>query len=365
MLRVTFVVPTLDRSGAEKQLTMLAVAGHRTAFDADVICLDRAGPFAADLAAAGIPVQCVEKRSRFDPFAIRRLRTMLAKRSPDVVHSWLFASLGYVWLSGWRRPWVHSLRCVDSWMSRSQRWQFRLFRSGPTAYTANSRAVADWYAGQGLQTQTIPNAITCPSPDSAPGTAFRRELGISDTEKLVVSVGRLAPQKRLDDLVWAFQLLRQTDPRSFLAIVGDGPLLGELRQRTVDLECAERVRFVGHRDQTGPVFAAADAFWLGSDFEGQSNSLMEAMAAGVPVVATSIPPNRELVTHGESGFLVDVGDSAGFAQFTAKLFGDDEVSRRLADAARNRMATSHPVGDMVDAYRELYRRVAASSTGSA
>ena len=369
--RVLFLIPTLDRSGAEKQLTLLATAGHEAAFDAHVACLDRGGPLVRDLKAAGVPVTLIGKRGKFDWNARGRLRALIDEWRPDVVHSWLFAALGYSWLAARSLPRVHSLRCVDSWMGRWQRLQVRLFARGTRRFLANSEAVATWYREFELPAPivVIPNGL--PAEQSVPGDAVeqvRRELALPPAAKLVVIVGRLAKQKRLRDLLWAFQLLRQTDERAWLAVIGDGPLRDDVRLYAKEVECAERVRFVGHRDDVPAFLAAADVFWQGSDFEGQSNSVMEAMAAEVPVVVSSIPPNRELVEHGRSGYLVDVGDAAGFAQFTAKLLADDRLAASLATEAKRTIVSEHQLDAIVKRHAEVYRDVcdiAATSAGVA
>lgn len=100
-----------------------------------------------------------------------------------------------------------------------------------------------------------------------------------------------------------------------------------------------------------------DLFWIASDFEGQSNSIMEAMAAGLPVIATDIPPNRELVVDGETGFLVRVGDRAGFQQFADRILADPELARRLGDAGRERMRQNFSIDKMVATHARLYREV--------
>ncbi|MGH7127929.1 MAG: glycosyltransferase, partial [Planctomycetaceae bacterium] len=97
--------------------------------------------------------------------------------------------------------------------------------------------------------------------------------------------------------------------------------------------------------------------WLASDFEGLSNSVMEAMALGIPVVASDIPPNRELVGDGRTGFIVKVGDSVGFAQFSDRILADPALADRLGRAARERMRSEFSIEKMVQAHAALYRQV--------
>jgi glycosyltransferase involved in cell wall biosynthesis len=96
-----------------------------------------------------------------------------------------------------------------------------------------------------------------------------------------------------------------------------------------------------------------DVFWLASSFEGMSNSLMEAMACGLPVIASDIPPDRELIRHGEHGFLVNVGDGVGYAQYTTKLWREPELRQTIASAAKMRMQSEFSVERKVAAHVEL------------
>ena len=147
----------------------------------------------------------------------------------------------------------------------------------------------------------IPNAVEIPE-----ATADRdQELAKFDIpagSHVVGFAGRLAPQKRVKDVVWAMQLLKQLRDRVYLMLIGDGPERGNLVDLARHMSCDHLVRFVGHRDDVARLIGLFNVFWLASDFEGMSNSIMEAMAAGVPVVATDIPPNRELWRTGKRDF---------------------------------------------------------------
>ena len=162
---------------------------------------------------------------------------------------------------------------------------------------------------------------------------------------------------RVEDLIWGTELLHQIDERAHLVLVGDGPERPDLEAFAARTRLEDRVHFLGHRDDVGQLWPLFDVFWLASDFEGQSNSLMEAMAAGVPAVVSDIPPNRELVVDGETGFLVKPRDTAGFSQFADRIIADEELARRMGDASRQRMREHFSIEQMVEAHAELYRDV--------
>lgn len=363
-MRIALVIPTLDRSGAEKQLTLLASHLPRDEFDVHVVALTRSGPYAEQLSVAGVPVSVIGKRLKFDPLTAWRLRQSLQRLQPDVVHSWLFAANAYCRLVTSRRAGhprlVVSERCVDVWKAG---WQLTLDRrliSRTDRLIGNSQAVAKFYADLGYPAErlcVIPNAVTAPPASILTGPELRRQLGFPEDARIVAYVGRLAEQKRVSDLIWACQLLRQADPRARLILLGDGPEREQLLHYAQSVEVRDYVRFLGHRDDASSLLHLVDVFWLASDFEGMSNSLMEAMACGKPVVASDIPANRELITHGREGYLVDVGDAVGFAQYTRKLLDDPALAASLGQAGCERMLSSHSVATMVSAHAAVYRQL--------
>jgi glycosyltransferase involved in cell wall biosynthesis len=363
MIKLLLLIPTLDRSGAEKQLTLLAARLPKTEFDVRVAALTRGGPYKDVLERHGIACSVLGKRFKFDPFALGRLRKLVRDEHPDVLHSWLFAANAYARLVAGKRDRprvVVSERCVDSWKSGWQLWLDRRQIRRTHRLVANSNSVAEFYRGQGFPSEritVIPNGVELPEFTEEDRLAVLRELDIPEDSRVVGYVGRLARQKRVRDLVWAMQLLRQLRDRIHLLIVGDGPERKNVEAFAKHVGCDHLIRFAGHRDDAGRMFAAIDVFWLASDFEGMSNSLMEAMAAGIPSVVTDIPPNRELLEDGKQGFVVKPGDSVGFAQFADRLLGDPQLRRRQGEAARQRMRGEFSVEKMVDSYARLYREI--------
>jgi glycosyltransferase involved in cell wall biosynthesis len=362
VITLELLIPTLVQSGAEKQLVLLATGLPRAEFDVRVTCLTSGGPYEETLRAANIPVTILGKRFQFDPLAFLRLRKHLRARQPDILHTWLFAANSYGRVAvprGASTRVVVSERCVDSWKS----WQLGVDRRlvGRTdCLVGNSKSVVDFYRPLGYpdsKLRVIPNGVETPPRPKQSREVFRQELGIPPDAFVVMAVGRLAAQKRVADLIWSMQLLRQADSRAHLVIIGDGPLRASLEKYTREVEVTSHVRFLGHRPEAASLLHHADLVWLGSEFEGMSNSLMEAMACGRPIVATAIPPNQELIQHSVHGFLVNVGDSAGFAQYSLKLMHEPELAARLGAAAKQRVETELSVGCMVERHIALYREI--------
>lgn len=372
MTRVLFLIPTLDQSGAEKQLTLLATGltqgNFQNEFQVEVACLTRGGPYQARLEAAGIPVTVLGKRFRFDPFALRRLKKLICENQPDILHTWLFAANAYGRLAAGQEEVpgpkvVVSERCVDSWKANWQLWLDRRQIPRTTRLIGNSRAVIDFYRGLGVPDEklmVIRNGIEIPER-AADGqfAGLRKELGIGQSSKILCFAGRLAPQKRLKDLLWSFELVCSHDLDVHFVIAGDGPQRSELEHFARQIRVADRVTFAGHRDDAASILAMCDIFWLASDFEGQSNSLMEAMAAARPVIVSDIAANLELVSHENTGLAVPVTNRAAFAKAAVRLLAEPDLAAQLGEAARERMASEFSIDRMVNAHAEVYRETAA------
>ncbi|WP_437187127.1 glycosyltransferase [Planctomicrobium sp. SH668] len=360
MTKLLIVIPTLDQSGAEKQFAMLACQLPKEEFTVRVVTLSRGGPFESMLNEHGIPYSILKKRWRLDPITIWKLRREIQAFQPDVVLSCLFAANATVRLAtiGLARPprTIISERCVDSWKSGWQLALDRRLQSRTDLLIANSQSVRAFYAGVGFpecKIAVVPNGVEVPPLPGISREEFLKQLNLPEDAKLVMYVGRLAKQKRLKSLLWATKVLSQSDPTAYLLIAGDGPEKDDLLFYAQDVEVERHVRFLGHRRDASSLLHLCDVFWIASEFEGMSNSLMEAMACGRPSVVSDIPPNRELVRHDQDGFVANLGDSLGFSQYTERILNSPELAARLGESARQRMLQEFSVSCMVDRYRNL------------
>lgn len=203
--------------------------------------------------------------------------------------------------------------------------------------------------------------------------SFRSRIGLSQSAKIIGTVGRLVSIKNLPLLLDAAALVRQHDQEISFAVVGDGELRGELESRAQELGLGDSVVFAGWQPDLLDVYADLDALVLSSDNEGTPVSLIEAMAAGCPVVATSVGGVPDLVTDGETGRLVPRGDSNALANAILAVFNEPDRTRAMADQARKQVLERHQArdrdSDVARLYQSLllgagYRNVSALATSA-
>ncbi|MGE0609867.1 MAG: glycosyltransferase family 4 protein [Pirellulales bacterium] len=363
--RVLQIIPSLDQSGAEKQLTLLAGGLPRDEFEVHVCALTRGGPLQAALAEQGIPVTVIGKRFKFDPSAWFRLRSHIGRLKPDLVQTWMFAANAYgrtaAWSAGVRRV-AASERCVDPWKSWHQLAIDRRLARRTQAIVVNSTGVSDFYQAQGLPAEKfvlIPNGIAPFRGPAARRDQLLADLGLPGNARLLGAVGRLWPQKRVKHLLQACDILQNVRQDFHLLVIGDGPLRDRLESYRDDLHLSGNVHFLGHRADVPQLLPALDMLLLASEFEGLPNVLMEAMAAGIPVVATDIPGNRDLVIHDQTGLLVPPDDRPAFASAILRLLENNDLAQRLGAAGRQRIESEFTVTRMIDRFASLYRKLLA------
>ena len=364
MLSVLQVIPTLDRSGAEKQMALLAAMLPRDRFRVEVAALTRLGPLAAELRAAGIPVTLIGKRHKVDPFALIKLSKLMKARKFDVVQTWIFAANVYGRVAARRAGvpvTVVAEMAVDLWKSGVHREIDRRLAHRTDRVVGNSPAVVDYYRGLGIagtKLTCIPSGIAVADPPEVDPSAVRAELGLPAGCPLAIFVGRLAEQKRVEDLLAALDLLRHVRPALRTLIVGDGPLRAALHGRADAFRLGDAARFLGHREDVPRLLAAADMLVLPSDYEGLPNVVLEAMNMSKPVVATSAPGTTEVVADSVTGLLVPRRSPTDLARAIRSLVDDPSLGRRLGAAGRARVEAEFRAEAMVGRFAALYEELA-------
>ena len=371
MIKVLQIIPTLDQSGAEKQMTLLATHLPREEFDVHVAVLTRTGPLAGQLDAAGVPYTLINKKAKLDLIAYWRLKKLIREIKPDIVHTWLFAgnSYGRAAALACKVPVIFAgERCVDPWKGRGHFMIDRYLAPKTTAIITNSSGVVDFYSQNGIPADkfaVIPNAVVMPTEKLQSESLTREqvfeELGIAPAKHLVGMVARLWPQKRIKEAVWAADMLKFAGEDVQFVVFGDGPQADELVRYRNSIRINDRVHFFGHRADVSRFMPHFDVLWCTSAYEGQSNSILEAMSFGVPVVASDIPGNRDLVEHDVTGFLTpEHGDdpnrrSRDMVKRTTQIFEDPAKKAELSQASMKKIAEHFKLEKMIARHAELYR----------
>ncbi len=190
----------------------------------------------------------------------------------------------------------------------------------------------------------------------------KASLGLLPSARLIGSVGRLEPVKGHEYLLDAFATLAPRFPDLYLALVGDGGLLPELRSRAENAGLTDRVLFLGWREDVPALLHAFDLFVFPSLSEGMGRALVEAMAAGLPVVATKAASIPEVLAEGEAGYLVEPASAASLAAGIETLLLDPELQSRLAKAGRER-ARNYSVEAMLQKIGDVYQDVLGNKNG--
>jgi len=182
--------------------------------------------------------------------------------------------------------------------------------------------------------------------------ALRSRLALPAEARIVIFVGRLAPEKRVDLLTGIWRSVRQAVPRALLLILGSGPEEAGLKQRASD-----GVLFLGSQPDVTPYLQAADLFVLPSAAEGLSLALLEALACGLPVIATSVGGNPEVIRHLETGWLTPPDDPPALTEAIVTLLEDEKLQSKLRENARAHAVQNYSLVKMADRLLDLYRQV--------
>jgi len=360
--RITYVITDLKTGGVPLHLLRLSVAIRERGFDPRVISLAPPGPVTQQLADAGIETTDCGATGVGDLAAIWRLARHLRNTRPDLVHSFLFhanaACRLAVPLAGRS---LARLICEIQTVEVERRWHLTvegmLHRLG-ACVVGNSPAVVSHLQRCAhiapSRLRCVPGGVDVEQIRAA-APADRQALGIPDTLRIVMWVGRMDPVKGLDELIDAFAVVAKSiDAR--LLLVGAGEYAGAVRRRIETHGLQERVMLLGRRDDVPSLLKIADVFVFPSRTEGMPNALLEAMAAGRAIVTTDVPGCRDVIVHQENGLLVPSQDAIALSEAIRRLLSDQALSSRLAHSAEN-SAAHYGFDRTVDRYEALYRHL--------
>jgi len=389
-VRALFVINGLGTGGAERSLAEMLPGFVERGVEPTVACLARrAEGVQSELVEGGFDIRFLSpappvSRAAGIPRWTRELRRLIDRTGPDIVHTTHFESdvSGRLAARG-RVPVVSSLvNTLDDPVRRDDpsvgKLSLGLVRQADAftarRYTAHFHAISEAVKRDAVRGMRIAAARVTVVPRGRsrdrlglPGPARRRavreRVGLRPDDEVVLNVGRQEYQKGQRYLIEAFALVARERPRATLVIAGrEGLGTGELRGALASLpdEVAERVRFLGHRADVPDLLAAADVFAFPSLYEGLGGAVLEAMALGIPVVASDLPALREVVEPGESALLVPPADPAGLAQAIRALLDDPGRAVTMGDRGIELFEARFSLDQVTDRMTQLLSSVAAA-----
>jgi glycosyltransferase involved in cell wall biosynthesis len=371
MARVLFVSTSTTIGGAEKTLFTLATRlDPKQVQVAGVVSLKAPGQYAQRLAQLGVKTRSfglVGWPSRRDA---DQLAAIIRETRPELVHAIMYQAIQLCRFVKRRAAAPFKLvssprvnyRTRSTWTLLVDRW----LRSADDLLIAESDASREFLTRRlGYpegKVQTVHNGVELPElPSKAERKRARLHLGLREDETLLLAMGRLEEQKGHSVLVDAVAGLRgPRKPRC--AIVGEGPRRDRLRAQLARLGLERLIQLPGERGDVRSWLCASDIFVLPSLWEGLPNALLEAMAMGLPAVASGVDGVPEAVTDGKAGLLVPPGNVAALSGALAKLIDDPDLRRRFAEAARARAAESFTLPAMLAGYQAAYQGVLGSGS---
>ena len=337
-------------------------AGHQV----HIVCLWFEGPLMAKAQAAGISVTCCNKKIGFDWRAMLTLRGELSKLRANVLHTHnamshyyaVVASLGLGIRSIVSTRHGYGSSSVKVRGERLYKWAMCLTDHGVSV----SQSLRKHFVAKGIITSAkasvVPNGIELGgfvARNDERAVGLRAELGLPLDAVTFGTVGRLNEVKRQVDLLRALRVRMDAGDNVCLLLVGDGPLRTELEQACDELALRDRVRFLGVRTDVPALLAAMDVFVLCSRSEGYSLALVEASAAALPIIATDVGGNSEIVAHGVSGLVVPPANGPALAGAMAQLQADRSLRLQFGQASRAWALKEGSLQAMCCAYERLYR----------
>jgi glycosyltransferase involved in cell wall biosynthesis len=353
-IRVCFVAGTLGQGGAERQLFYMLKTLRQAGANPELLCLTEGEYWQEPIRALGVPIATVgQKASR----AARLSEVAKACRAlrPQIVQSQHFYTNLYATLAarscGARDIGAIRANGIQEVLDNG-RWLGWMSLHWPRTIAANSRAAVEFAVKQRKTAEQVfylPNVI-----DSRLFAAPTRQ---PQATLQFLTIGRLEEQKRIDRLLRLLAQARRQMRQPFqLTIAGDGSLRQSLQRQAAELGLESNVEFCGIVTDTAPFYRAADIFLLTSDYEGTPNVVMEAMAAGLPVICTNVGGVPEIMQHEVTGLMFEPENEADFLDVLLTLSNDPAQRERLGNAASRHIETNFSLARLTSSLAALYER---------
>ena len=368
-MRIFFLSTSMGMGGADKQILSAALALRSRGNEVMIVSLTSLGPMGLEARRLGIPTESLEMpRGVPDPRGMLRLVRLVRRWKPDVIHSHMIHANLMARALRLVMPIPILVATIHSPYEGGPVWMaaYRLTNRLVDGITIVSQAAADRFVNDGIVPRellrVVSNGVDLERFQDLPaGTreATRTSLGL-DGHFAWLAVGRFETPKDYPTMLRGFARVVKEQPQARLLIVGRGRLQGEAEALVRELGLEKSVRLLGIREDIPELMRAADGYLMSSAWEGMPMVLLEAAAAGLPIVATRVGGNHEVVREGETGFLVPAKDPDALARAALRLMavGQDErqaMERQACEYVR----ANYSLERVADQWERLYREVAS------
>jgi glycosyltransferase involved in cell wall biosynthesis len=368
-MKVLYLSSSMGMGGADKLLIIAAQEMRSRGHEVRIVSLTPLGPMGLEARGLGIRTESLEMRRGVpDPRGLVQLTRVVRSWRPDILHSHMIHANLMARALRLLVPLPGLVSTIHNIYEGGPLWMtaYRMTNRLVDQMTIVSQAAADRFIADSIipreLLRVLPNGLDISPFQEVPAGArssLRHSLGVDD-EFVWLAVGRFEVAKDYPNMLRAFARVRELESRAVLLVVGVGSLKDEAEELSRDLGLGGAVRFLGIRNDVPEVMSAADGFVLSSAWEGMPIVLLEAAAAGLPIVATVAGGNQEVVLDGLSGFLVPPRQSDALSGAMLRLMGLSAAQRRsMGEHGRENVRAHHSLARMVDQWEELYREVLA------
>ncbi len=353
-IKITYIIPSLDLGGAERLVTEIIKNINRDLFDVSVICLRRTGYWAKELEERGINIKLVGSLPKLEFLSIFRIRKILKKEKPDIIHTHLFGADVYGGLAalslgiGNIISTEHNLNHNEGAMRRKLK---TLVVNRFSRVIAVSEAVKEYaivnYKLSKEKISVFHNGLYFEN--------FYQEVDIREKEEIVLgSAGRLTEQKGFEKLIQAMRFVENKNIK--LKIAGEGNLKFDLRHLIKKYKLENRITLLGPQKNIQKFYSEIDIYIQSSKWEGLGISILEAGAAGLPVIASRVDGIKEIISDEENGILYDYENENALAQNIITLSKSVSARKRLARNLQKRVAEEFSIFRMIEKYENIYEQ---------
>ncbi|MCM3630995.1 glycosyltransferase [Paenibacillus glycanilyticus] len=371
MKKILFLITGLDHAGAEMQVLELARGLALKGWTTQIISMIKPTIDVEKISKEGIQINTLDmSKGAPDPRAIWKLRRLIMEFGPDIVHSHMIHAnlLARITRIITRMPVLISTAHNTNEGGKVRMLMYRLTDSLCNLMTNVSQDAVDSFIQKGASTKKkiifVPNGINLKrfKKNAANDESLRQELGIKD-EFVWLAVGRLSEVKDYPTLIRSFKQVIQHNSRCQLLIVGNGEDRSALEQLSRTLEVDNNIKFLGIREDIPRIMNASDAYVMSSLWEGMPMVLLEASACELPMVATDVGGNREVVKEGISGYLARSSDSEQLAEKMISLMSMPTAEREAMGRNGREFVMKHYEMDaIIEKWEALYQQLKVRKT---